>query len=310
LAPNFAFFLSARLSNFLDPQDWTPAEEEIALRPIRRLIDEDQNREALAGLGKLLTKHKPTYEAMLLKAKLLYHIGGAQETADALVQTIGLSKTTQQQLAVMELLAALDELPQPAPKPPACGTRRLSIQHDLVLFPPAAGDRSVHKTIPPGGYEVEEILHRNHRWLKLAGEDWGNAEICWEAVREIHRPAPAPPKDGFFRWMARMSGAGAAAFKRKSRIHSQAEARKLLQEANNFIRREDWRRALPLLQKASACDPERYEIAYRWAQAVRRTADDATTARVVGKILDQNQWTDSEQQMLLQLKRPLRPGKL
>ena len=33
LAPSIAYNFGIGLSNFLDPQDWTPAEEEIALRP-------------------------------------------------------------------------------------------------------------------------------------------------------------------------------------------------------------------------------------------------------------------------------------
>jgi thioredoxin-like negative regulator of GroEL len=106
-----------------------------------------------------------------------------------------------------------------------------------------------------------------------------------------------------------MSAALAAALKGKPRIYSQAEAQKLLKQANQFIRQDDWPRALPLLQKASACDPDRYEIAYRWAQAVRRTADDAATAKAVAKVLAQSRWTRSEQEMLLQLKRPLPSSK-
>jgi tetratricopeptide (TPR) repeat protein len=309
LSPNIAFLFSAGLSNFLDPQDWTPAEEAIALRPIRDLIDDDQNREALAGLDKLLQNHKPTYEAILLKAKLLYHIGDIDDTSAALVQLIGLSKTTQQQLAVMELLALLEKHQPPASRPPARGIRRLSIEHELILFPPAANDRSLYKTIPPGAYQVEETLHHDHLWLKLAQEDWGNAEMCWEAACEILPPAPAPPKRVLFPRFAQMSAALAAALEGKPRIHSQAEAQKLLKQANQFIRQDDWPRALPLLQKASACDPDRYEIAYRWAQAVRRTADDAATAKAVAKVLAQSRWTRSEQEMLLQLKRPLPSSK-
>ena len=63
--------------------------------------------------------------------------------------------------------------------------------------------------------------------------------------------------------------------------------------------------ALPLLQKASACDPDRYEIAYRWVLAVRHTANDAATAEAVSQVLQQSQWTENEQHMLQQLKRPL-----
>src|SRR5580704_4817932 len=37
LTPNLAHHCGSLLTNFLDPMDWTPAEEEMALRPIRRL---------------------------------------------------------------------------------------------------------------------------------------------------------------------------------------------------------------------------------------------------------------------------------
>ena len=46
-------------------------------------------------------------------------------------------------------------------------------------------------------------------------------------------------------------------------------------------------------------------IAYRWAQAVRHTANDTATAEVVSRVLQQSQWTGNEQHMLQQLKRPL-----
>ena len=109
LAPNIAYLCGVGLSNFLDPQDWTSAEEEIALRPIRRLIDKDNYRQALGELDELLKKHKPTYEAVLTKAKLLHHIGRVDETVAALLSLIELSHSTAQQLAVMEMLAFLEE---------------------------------------------------------------------------------------------------------------------------------------------------------------------------------------------------------
>jgi thioredoxin-like negative regulator of GroEL len=302
LGPNIAYHCGAALSNFLDPLDWTPAEEEIALRPIRRLIDKDQYYQALTELNQLLTKHKPTYEALLIKAKLLYHVGRVEETAATLLNLIALSNTTAQQLVVMELLASLEEHLQDPPEPPAPGARRIEIHHELILFPTAGGTAPPHKEIPPGTYAVEEILHGNRRWLKLAGEDWGNAQRCWEAILAIHTPAAAPQKKGF-RWkIARMPQAITSAIKGKPRRQRQAEAQKLLHEANQFIRRDDWHQALPLLQKASACDPDHYEIAYRWVQAVHHTAGGAAAAQVVSQVLMQSRWTGHEQQMLHQLK--------
>jgi thioredoxin-like negative regulator of GroEL len=305
LSPNMAYYCGAGLSNFLDPQDWTSTEEEIALRPIRRLIDRDHYHQALAELDKILKSHKPTYEALLLKSKLLHQCGRLHETVAALLSLIALSQTTAQQLAVMELLGLLEEYQQEAPKPIAAQARRIQIHHELILFQMSGDASPPHKEIPPGAYKVEETLHRNRRWLKLAGEDWGNAEICWEAIAAMDLPAAAPPKKGLFWRIARMHQAISLAIKGKPRHHRQAEAQKLLNEANRLIRGDDWPRALPLLQRASACDPDRYEIAYRWAQAARLTGSDAATAQVVSRVLAQSQWTENEEQMLNQLKRPI-----
>jgi tetratricopeptide (TPR) repeat protein len=310
LAPNIAHLCGAGLSNLLDPQDWTPAEEEIALRPIQRLIDKDQFHPALTDLDELLKNRKPTYEALLLKAKLLNHLGGWDEAVATLLRLIALSHTTAQQVAVMEFLAVLEQNHPETPGPRIANTRRVQIRHPLVLFQTDAEEAAAatHKEIPPGTYKVEEILHRNRPWLKLAGENWGNADMCWEAIVAIDRPAaaaPVKPKNGPFWQIARMHQAVGASLKRKSRRHEQGEAQKLFREANELIRRDDWPQALPLLERASACDPDRYEIAYRWVQAVRQTASDAVTAQVVSQVLKQSLWTESEQYMLQELKKPL-----
>jgi tetratricopeptide (TPR) repeat protein len=309
LAPNLAHLFGSGLSNLLDPQDWTPTEEEIALRPIQRLIDKDQFHPALAELDELLKTHKPTYEALLLKAKLLNHLGGWDEAVTTLLSLIGLSHSTPQQLAVMDYLAGLEQHRPEPPGPVATGTRRIQIRHELVLLQTDAteGEAPLHKAIPPGTYKVERILHRNRRWLKLAEENWGNAEMCWEAIVASDRPAGAPAKSGLFWRIAQMHGAVTNALKSKRipRRHMQAAAQKLYHEANECIRRDNWPQALPLLQKASEYDPDRYEIAYRWVQAVRQTASDAATAQVVSQVLKQSLWTESEQYMLQELKKPL-----
>ncbi|MGA2556566.1 MAG: hypothetical protein ABSG04_09880, partial [Verrucomicrobiota bacterium] len=155
LAPNIAFYCGAGLSNFLDRPDWTPAEEEMALRPIRRMIDNDRFYQALGDLEALLQRHKPTYEAQILHAKLLHHFGRWDDAAAALLEAVPLSHTTGQQLTVMELLAALEDRFPGAPEAAAPGTRRRRLQHELVLFQAGATDRSLHKAIPPGDYEVE-----------------------------------------------------------------------------------------------------------------------------------------------------------
>src|SRR5580658_10379601 len=125
LVPNIAFLCGATMSNFLDPQDWTSADEEIALRPIRQMIDKDQYNEALGDLDELLKKHKPTYEALLLKAKLLHHFGSVDETVATLLGLIELSQSTAQQLVVMEFLTLLAGHHQDPPRPLAAGTRRI-----------------------------------------------------------------------------------------------------------------------------------------------------------------------------------------
>ena len=303
LGPNIAYHCGAALSNFLDPQDWTCAEEEIALRPIRSLIDRDHYHQALTELEQILKTHKPTYEAVLLKAKLLHQCGRLDETVAALLSLIALSQSTAQQLAVMELLGLLADYHRSPPKPLAAGIRRIQIGHELVLFQMSGDAPPPHKEIPPGTYEVEETLHHDRRWLKLAGADWGNAEMCWEAIQAIQRPADASPKKGLFWRIARMHQAISIFIKGKPRIQQQAEAQQLFHEANQCIRRNEWQRALPLLQKASACDPDRYEFAYRWVQAVRHTAGDAAAAaQAVSQVLAQSRWTENEEHMLKELK--------
>jgi hypothetical protein len=219
---------------------------------------------------------------------------------------IELSQSTAQQLAVMELLTFLEGLHSDLPRPLAAGTRRIEIDHDLILFQMTGDASPPHKEIPPGAYEIEESMHRHRRWIKLAGEDWGNAEMCWEAVRADRQPASSPSKKGFFWQITRMHQAIANVFKRKPRIQRQAEAKKLFQEAKQFIRREEWHKALPLLQQASASDPDHYEIAYRWLNAVRHTSSNDAAEQALNLVLQQSRWTPHEEQMLRELLRPLR----
>jgi thioredoxin-like negative regulator of GroEL len=302
LAPNLGHHCGAILSNFLFSGDWTPAEEELALRPIRRLIDKDQFNQALIELDGLLKKRKPNYEALFLRAKLLHHFGNVNATVTALLEMIPLSHTTDQQLAAMDLLRELEEYHQEPPRAPAAGNRRIQIEHELVLFPTGAETASPHKAIPPGSYQITEFIRGNHRWLKLAGEDWGNAEMCWNAVVPANRLPGATRGNRLWEPIARMHRAITSAITPVSARHQKAESQRLLAEANQCIRRGDWQSAVPILQKAAACDPHRYEIAYRWAQAVRQTETVDAAAEVVSQVLQQSQWTESEQHMLEQLK--------
>lgn len=300
LGPNIAFHCGSALCGFLDPHDWTPLEEEIALRPIQRLIDRDQTQQALEELDELLKKHKPTYEALLLKSKLLHHFGSVRETTATLLKMIELSRTTQQQLAVMDALAALPDEFQNPPKPPAPGVRRVQIRHELALFPVGSADQSLHKEIPPGSYEVEEIISGKQRWLKLAGEDWGNAEMCWEAIHETD--TPKTPLQNFLEPIAgkRRAITKILQGQRRPLLHREMRARQLLKEAGPYISQKDWRRALPLLQEASSCDPHSHEIAYRLIQAARQAENKESADQILRRVLRQSRWTEHEESMLLQ----------
>lgn len=305
MVPNIAYLFGASLSGLIDPQDWTSTEEEVALRPIHKLIDKDQYGQALTDLDELLKEHKPTYEALLIKAKLLHHLGSVDETVATLLKSIGLTHSTPQQLAVMELLAEMEGQHLDPASPFVPGTRTIEINHELVLFLMDDETPVLRKEIAPGTYKVQEALHRNHRWLRLEGENWGNAEMCWQAVvAETH--APTPPQRGFLVRIARMHQAIDNAIKRKKpRRFQQAEAKELFKEASQLIRRHEWQRAVPLLQKASACDPDHYEIAFRWVQAVRFTASDAETEQAINQVLKQSRWSEHEEQMIRELRRPV-----
>lgn len=298
LAPNIAYHVGIGFTNLIDPHDWTPLDEEIALRPIQRMIDREQYQEALAELDQLLAKHKPTYEALLLKSKLLHHFSSVDETMATLMQMIRLSNSTHQQFSVMEALATLEgELPNSA-GPFIQQKRRIRIDHELLLFPEDSTNLSVHETIPPGDYDVEDAVHGTQRWYKLPGKNLGNAKMCWEAVEEKCAAKPEEPAHKFLQPIARMHRAISDAIAGRGHFQKQAQAAKLLKEANFFIRQEDWAQSVPLLERASDCDPHSYEIAYRLMQAVRHTAGPASCARVLGRLLNQSRWSDSERAML------------
>jgi tetratricopeptide (TPR) repeat protein len=300
LAPNIAYYFGMGISNLLDPHDWTPFEEEIALRPIQKLIDKDNYHDALTELDQLLNKHKPTYEALLLKTKLLHHFSSVDETVKTLLEMIPLSHSIPQQLAVMEALSALESQFQSPANIIVPGMRRIHIRHELVLFPVDANDLTSYKAIPPGEYEVEETIHGTSRWLKLASENWGNSEICWEALRETRPATSSQPKRDVFAPITRMHQTITNAIVGRRHFEAQAQAKALLKEAGQFIRQEGWQRALPLLQKASICDPHSYEIAYRLVQVARHIGNQENSARTLREVLSQNHWSDDEQSMLLQ----------
>jgi thioredoxin-like negative regulator of GroEL len=317
LAPNIAYYCGVGISNFLDPMDWPPVGE-IALRPIRRLIDKDRYYEALGDLETLLKNHKPTHEALLLHAKLLHHLGRIDATADALLKSLPLAQTADQQLVVTQLLA---ELPAPplAAAPASKSTRRFRIAHDLILFSPNVSDSTesrpadwnAHnpqsairspqwKLLPPGEYEVRESIHAGRLWFVLAGEDWGNAAACWEAVHQVVELAPPTADKGVLQRVAQIHHAIFTAFKGRPRLYAQADADKHFKDAAQYIRQNNWPAARPLLEKAHASDPHRYEIAYRWVQAVRQTSGRAAAMNALKKVLDKERWSENEREMLEQ----------
>jgi tetratricopeptide (TPR) repeat protein len=214
---------------------------------------------------------------------------------------IRLSKTSTQQMIVMENLASLDGHIPGEQNPIVPGARQVQIVHELLLFNPGTGDLTVNKEIPAGNYSVEEILRGRHRWLVLKGEPWGNAASCWEAVQEVGQAQSA--KRGFLHRITRAQQKIVIRVKSKSFRQSKADSLAAYKEAGRLIRQGDWAGALPLLQKASADDPDSYEIAYRLVQAAHQVGPRPDAADVLNKVMAQSRWTENEEQMLKQLKR-------
>lgn len=302
LAPNIAYGFGTAVTNLLDPMDWTPLEEEIALRPIHRLIDKGLYHDAFDELETLLKTHKPTFEALHIRAKLLNHFQRFDETIATLLQMLRLSNSAPQQVLVMELLAGL-EAHQPGGGPdPERGERVIRIDHSLVLLNPASADLTVNKEIPPGSYTVEAALRGRHRWLLLKGEAWGNAEACWKAVEEVAKPADSAVKRSFLYRVSSLHQRVVIAITGKSFRQAKEESRALAHDANQFIREAKWAEALPLLRQASKNDPDNYEIAYRLAQAAQQVCRRPEAADILEKVLEQSRWTEDQERMLKQLK--------
>ena len=72
-------------------------------------------------------------------------------------------------------------------------TQTIEIHKPLLLFPTRTGNLRQHKELPPGKYKVERINNPlkvgAEPWLKLVGEEWGNAAACWEAL-QVGRKSP------------------------------------------------------------------------------------------------------------------------
>lgn len=296
LVPNLSQLAGTTFFSLIDRPDWTPEDEEIALRPIRLLIDRDNYRQALGELDELLQKRKPTYEAILIRAKLLHHIGRIDEAEADLHRLIRLSHSTPQQEAVMDMLLFIEKNRIPPLETPLAargGPGRIEINHELILLQISGEDPAARKVIPPGCYEIERVLQRQQQWLKLKSENWGNWAACWRAVEGPVAAATAAetaPQPGFL-------GIKFKPERRKLAL----DAKELFKQAGPFIRSGDWPQARPLLERAARAEPDKYEYAYRWLESVRHTSDHVATAKTLSLILEQSQWSASEETMLRQM---------
>jgi tetratricopeptide (TPR) repeat protein len=103
LAPNIAWFCGYGIQSAIDPQDWTSCDEEIVLKPVNQLIEREDYQAAYKTLEDLLERHRPTYHALLLRAKLQYHFGKIKQARQTLLKMIELAQHPDQQLAAMRL---------------------------------------------------------------------------------------------------------------------------------------------------------------------------------------------------------------
>ncbi len=300
IVPNVSHLLGAAVCDLLETNDWSSENEEITLKPVQRLIDKDRYQDAFEELEALLKQYKPSFNALLLKAKLLNQFQRYNEVEAALLQMLRLSGTARQQLTVIELLASLEAHQKGVLERPEPGRRPWRINRPLVLVKTGSADFSDYKEIPAGEYAVEEAANGRRCWLVLPGEPWGNAKACWEAVRETGRMRSAVKK-GFFYHVARTQGRLAQAIRGKSWRQARADSRATQAEADRFIRAGNWTSAMPLLQKASDDAPDNYEIAYRLVQAARLTSVHPDSDAVLKKVLTQSRWTEDQERMLKQL---------
>jgi hypothetical protein len=291
LAPSIAFHCGNGLMNFLEAPDWTPLEEEIRLNPIRKLIDHGRHRDALHELEGLLAKHGLSYEALLLKTKLLFHFSSYCETTTTLLQMIRLSKTEEQQLAVMESLRLLEKefacfaAPKGMEK-----SETVRVDHELILFEIDDKGLSKHRVIPPGDYEVEECIRDRTRWLKVKGSNWGNRLACWESAR-----SPLGARSGWQVWLGKLvSGSRPARRAGPDRV----KARELLRRGVLLTQEQRWQEAVTILRQAFEQDPVNHEIAYRLMEAVRCSGSSEQAGQLLEEIVKSGSWTEQELDLL------------
>jgi hypothetical protein len=291
IAPSIAFHCGAGFTNLIDPQNWTPANEELALNPIRKLIDRDLHREALHELERLLQTHEASYEALLLKTKLLFHFSSHHATVATLLQMIRLSQTPAQQMAVMESLHALEKEFGGVATPRTTESPKVfSLDHELILFDSVGDDPIKHEILPPGSYDVEEVMLGHVRWLKLKGSDWGNQIACWEAAK---RPATTDGDPGGDLAKTSIPGQTMA-----QPVLAQAKARELKKRAILLIQEERWDEAVETLLGAFRCDPGNHEIAYRLMEAARRKGPGQEVQQLLKEVVKSGSWTEQELELL------------
>ncbi len=291
LAPSLAFNCGAGFVTFLDPPNWTPAHEEIRLGHVQKMIDHDRHQDALDELEELLKKHEPTYEALLLKTKLLFHFTSHNASAATLLQMIPLCRSFQQQMAVMESLQALVRQFACVPvSRTAESPTQFELMHELLLFEGRGNDLSRHKMIEPGTYEVEEIRVGQARWIKLKGTDWGNHLACWESVRRVAAVEPSLGRRVARRLLAAPDG--------EPMVLAQAKARELLKQALQLTDEEKWGEAVSVLHEAFRYDPRNYEIAFRLMEAARRNGSKARTRDLLKEVGRMGTWTEREWNLL------------
>jgi len=291
IAPSIAFHCGASFVNFIDPQNWTPSKEDIALNPIRKLIERDRHREALDELERLLQTHEPSYEALLLKTKLLFHFSSHCAAVVTLLEMIRLSRTPAQQMAVMESLHVLENdfgcvaMPRMAESPTV-----FSVDHELILFDTQVCDLSQHETILPGSYEVDEVIQGHVRWLKLKGSGWGNQLACWEGAQ---KPAAAAGN-----WRGDLAKMAVPEQRTPRPVLAQAKARELKKRAIGLMQEERWEEAVATLHRAFHCDPGNHEIAYRLMDAARHRGSELEMQELLEEVVKSGSWTEQELELL------------
>jgi hypothetical protein len=60
---------------------------------------------------------------------------------------------------------------------------KVTINHPLIVFRVDTSDFVRCQTLSAGTYQVETLMRHGERWWKIPGQEVGNTEECWNAVR-------------------------------------------------------------------------------------------------------------------------------